>query len=500
MNELRCKVLVIGGGPGGYVAAIRAGQLGLDTILVEANKLGGVCLNVGCIPSKALIHAAGAAHGLREPRALGALGLSIGPAKLDYARTIAWKDAIVARLTNGVGVLLKKAKVRTLLGTATIVDGKTATVSADTGETRIVAEHLVLATGSEPVELPTLKFGGDILSSTDALALTEVPQSLAVVGAGYIGMELGMAFAKLGAKVTIVEALAKILPLYDAELTQPVVRRLADLGVETLVGARAIAHAKGALKVAAADGEEREIAADKVLVAVGRRARSGGLGLETLDLTMSGPFVRIDATCATSMRNVWAIGDVTGEPMLAHRAMAQGEMVAEIIAGKKRAFDHVAIPGDLLHRSRDRGRGALARGRQGHAWRNSRRSFSVPRQWPRHDAPGRRRLRARRRACRQPRGARNPRRRRRRVGTFGRLFTRAGNGRAPRRHRAHHPRPSHAERSLPRVSARGAGPPAAYLTAQVWLTLVRPVLNTALPKGSARWRHNRFSAWVAGRI
>jgi dihydrolipoamide dehydrogenase len=165
-----------------------------------------------------------------------------------------------------------------------------------------------------------------------------------VVGAGYIGMELGMAFARLGAKVTIVEALPKILPLYDAELTQPVVRRLADLGVETLVGAKAIAHAHGALTVAVADGKEQSIAADKVLVAVGRRPHTNGFGLETLDLTMSGPFVRIDATCATSMRNVWAIGDVTGEPMLAHRAMAQGEMVAEIIAGKKRAFDRVSIP------------------------------------------------------------------------------------------------------------------------------------------------------------
>jgi dihydrolipoamide dehydrogenase len=344
MNELRCKVLVIGGGPGGYVAAIRAGQLGLDTILVEADRLGGTCLNVGCIPSKALIHAAHAAHSLREPRALRALGLSGGHPKLDFARTIAWKDSIVSRLTNGVGALLKKAKVRTLLGTATIVDGKTVTVSADTGETRIAAEHLVLATGSAPVELPELPFGADILSSTESLALTEVPQSLAVVGAGYIGMELGIAFAKLGAKVMIVEALPKILPLYDAELTQPVSRRLADLGVETLVGARALGFVKGALKVVAADGKERSIAVDKVLVAVGRRARTHGFKLETLDLAMSGPFVRIDEKCSTSMRNVWAIGDVTGEPMLAHRAMAQGAIVAEIIAGEKRAFDRVAVP------------------------------------------------------------------------------------------------------------------------------------------------------------
>ena len=344
MNELPCKVLVIGGGPGGYVAAIRAGQLGLDTILVEAERLGGTCLNVGCIPSKALIHAADAAHALSDPHAFNAIGLSIGPPKLDFAKTIAWKDSIVARLTGGVGALLKKAKVRTLLGTATIVDGKTAIVRADTGESRIRAEHLVIATGSEPMELPALPFGGDILSSTESLALMEVPRSLAVVGAGYIGMELGIAFAKLGARVTIVEALSRILPLYDEELTQPVARRLAELGVETLVNARALEFAKAALRVAEADGSERAVAADKVLVAVGRRARTSGFGLESLDLTMSGPFVRIDDRCATSMRNVWAIGDVTGEPMLAHRAMAQGEMVAEIIAGEKRAFDRVAIP------------------------------------------------------------------------------------------------------------------------------------------------------------
>jgi dihydrolipoamide dehydrogenase len=344
MNELRCKVLVIGGGPGGYVAAIRAGQLGLDTILVEEKRLGGICLNVGCIPSKALIHAAEAAHSLIEPSALAAIGLTIGPPKLDFAKTVAWKDAIVARLTGGVGALLKKAKVRTLLGTATIVDGKTAVVGADTGESRIQAEHLVIATGSEAVALPALPFGGDVLSSTEALALIEVPRTMAVVGAGYIGLELGIAFAKLGAQVTIVEALPKILPLYDQELTQPVQRCLDDLGLETVIEARALGYEGGVLRIAAKDGGERSIAADKALVAVGRRARTGGFGLEKLDLAMSGPFLRIDDKCASSMRNVWAIGDVTGEPMLAHRAMAQGAIVAEIIAGEKRAFDPRSIP------------------------------------------------------------------------------------------------------------------------------------------------------------
>jgi dihydrolipoamide dehydrogenase len=344
MNELRCKVLIIGGGPGGYVAAIRAGELGLDAVLVEDGRFGGACLHVGCIPSKAIIHAADAVHALTEPHALNAIGVSLGPPALDYAKTVAWKDSIVSRLATGVGALLKKAGVRSLRGRATIVDGKSVIAHADTGDQRVACEHLVIATGSEPMELPALPFGGDVLSSTEALALTEVSERLAVVGAGYIGMELGMAFAKLGAKVTIVEALAKILPLYDEDLTQPVARRSAELGIETLVGAKALGFARGAFKVAGADGAERMIAADKVLVAVGRRARTTGFGLERLDLTMAGPFIRVDDRCATSMRNVWAVGDVTGEPMLAHRAMAQGEMVAEIIAGEKRVFDHRAIP------------------------------------------------------------------------------------------------------------------------------------------------------------
>ena len=338
MSDLTCKILIVGGGPGGYVAAIRAGELGLDAVLVEDGRFGGTCLHVGCIPSKAIIHAADSF------RALAAIGVTLPPPKLDYAKTVAWKDAIVARLSTGVGRLLERAHARSIRGRATIVDGKSAIAHSDTGEQRIVCEHLVIATGSEPFKLAALPFGGDILSSTGALALTQVPKTLAVVGAGYIGMELGTAFAKLGAKVTVVEALPKILPLYDEELTQPVARRAADLGIEMRCGARALGFADGALRVADSEGEEASVPADKVLVAVGRRPRTEGFGLERLDLTMAGPFIRVDDRCATSMRNVWAVGDVTGEPMLAHRAMAEGEMVAEIIAGKRRAFDHRAIP------------------------------------------------------------------------------------------------------------------------------------------------------------
>jgi len=342
MNELSCKVLIIGGGPGGYVCAIKAGQLGLDAILVEAERIGGTCLNVGCIPSKALIHAAETFHGQTDEAALAAMGIAAAAPRLDYAKTVAWKDGIVSRLTTGVGGLLKKAGVRSLRGRAALVDGKTAVVAADTGQSRIRCEHLVIATGSEPATLPALSFGGDVISSTEALALRAPPRTLAVIGAGYIGLELGMAFAKLGVEVTVVEALGRVLPLYDAELTAPVARRLGDLGVKLYLNARAEGFAQGELRLTRGDGAELKLKADKVLVAVGRRPRTQGL--ESLDLAMSGPFLRIDERCATSMRNVWAIGDVTGEPMLAHRASAQGEMVAEIICGKKRAFDHVAIP------------------------------------------------------------------------------------------------------------------------------------------------------------
>lgn len=340
MRELSCKLLVIGAGPGGYVCAIRAGQLGVDTIVVDPAPPGGTCLNVGCIPSKALIHAAEEVH---RVAGLSAIGIAAS-ARIDLAATVAWKDGIVARLTGGVSALLRKAKVRLIAGAAMLRDGKTAMVETPEGPVLIRCEALVLATGSAPVELPPLPFGGKVISSTDALALTEVPRSLAVVGGGYIGLELGTAFAKLGAAVTVIEAAPRILPQYDGELTRPVAQRLAALGVRVLTGARAGGLSpEGALRVAVTDGAE-EIAAEKVLVTIGRRPRSDAAGIPGLGLEMSGPFLRVDDRCHTSMRGVHAIGDLTGEPMLAHRAMAQGEMVAEIVAGLPRRWDHRAIP------------------------------------------------------------------------------------------------------------------------------------------------------------
>ena len=347
MKEMTTKLLVIGGGPGGYVAAIRAGQLGIPTMLVEGASLGGTCLNIGCIPSKALIHAAEEFERARHQAAGSQLGIRVSDPQIDIAQTVRWKDGIVTRLTGGVGALLRRAGVQVHKGWAEIEDGKTVIVKPPEGEPlRVRCEHLLLATGSTPVELPSMPFGGAIWSSTDALSPDAIPKRLVVVGAGYIGLELGMAYRKLGVEVTVVEALQRVLPTYDEELTQPVLDALQKSGIVLHLGCSVQGHddEHGVHVRNDARAEDFALPADRVLVAVGRRPHTTGFGLESLQLDMAGRHVAIDAHCRTSMRNVWAIGDVTGEPMLAHRAMAQGECVAEQIAGKNRRFEPMAIP------------------------------------------------------------------------------------------------------------------------------------------------------------
>jgi dihydrolipoamide dehydrogenase len=344
-ETLKAKVLVVGGGPGGYVAAIRAGQLGINTVLVEADRLGGTCLIRGCIPSKALIHAAGLYEEMTAAAEKGRFGIRLDSSpRLDFAETIAWKEGVVDRLNGGVSALLKRARVRVVNGHASFTDAKTCSVETSEGPLTIGAEHVVLATGSLPVELPFLPFGGKVISSTEALALAEVPKRLVVVGAGYIGLELGIAYAKLGAEVSIVEGQDRILPVYDAKLVEPVRRWLDAHRVALHLGAKARGERGDGLEIESASGEQLILPADRILVTVGRRPNSEGWGRERMALEMDGGFVRVDDHCATSTRNVWAIGDLTGEPMLAHKASAQGEMVAEIIAGARRRFMPVAIP------------------------------------------------------------------------------------------------------------------------------------------------------------
>jgi dihydrolipoamide dehydrogenase len=346
---IRTKVLVVGGGPGGYVAAVRAGELGLDTVLVEASRLGGTCLIRGCIPSKALIHAAGKFDAVKRAVGGDALGIAVRDApSIDLARTVAWKDGIVDRLNRGVQGLLRKAKVRVLEGWATFSDAKTCTVETPGGTETVRAEHVILANGSETASLPGLELGGPVISSTEALTLGRLPGRLLVIGAGYIGLELGMAFGKIGSEVTVVEARERILPNWDEPLTLPVKRSLERSGVTLHLSARVEgverteAEARAAIRKS--DGTIAHVTADKLLLTVGRIPRTRGWGLESMAVDMNGPFIKVDDHCRTSMRDVWAIGDLVGEPMLAHKASAQGRMVAELIGGARRRFDPVAIP------------------------------------------------------------------------------------------------------------------------------------------------------------
>ncbi|UVM57453.1 dihydrolipoyl dehydrogenase [Pseudomonas sp. B21-012] len=340
-QTLNTTLLIIGGGPGGYVAAIRAGQLGIPTVLVEGQALGGTCLNIGCIPSKALIHVAEQFHQTQQHSQQSNLGIKVSPPSLDITQSVAWKDAIVDRLTSGVAALLKKHGVKVIHGWAKILDGKHVEVDGQ----RIQCEHLLLATGSSSVELPMLPLGGPIISSTEALAPKTLPKHLTVVGGGYIGLELGIAYRKLGVEVSVVEARERILPTYDSELTAPVAESIKKLGIKLYLKHSVEGFDAGhqALQVRTPEGELLQLSTDQVLVAVGRKPRTQGFNLESLALKMNGSAVAIDEQCQTSMLNVWAIGDISGEPMLAHRAMAQGEMVAELIAGKSRRFEPAAI-------------------------------------------------------------------------------------------------------------------------------------------------------------
>ncbi|MBT3476448.1 MAG: dihydrolipoyl dehydrogenase [Euryarchaeota archaeon] len=355
MQTKKCQVLVIGAGPGGYVAAIRAGQLGLSTIIVEGEKAGGTCLIRGCIPSKALIHAAHKFHSLSKHESNdGHMGISIpGPAELNMANLIGWKEDIVTRLNKGVEHLLKNAGAELIIGWAEFQDAKTVKVGEGKDATIIQAEHVILANGSVPIELPFMPYSENVISSREALSLEELPQHVAIVGGGYIGLELGITFRMLGSEVTIVEAMDSVLPIFDKELRRPLEISIKKQKIKTHLGvfAKGVETTKdGRSQLNFIDKNEKDekkmqnVVVDKVLVTVGRKPNSASLAPTGVALDERG-FVKVNDRCETNMRGVYAIGDVcnSGE-MLAHVASFQGEMVAEIIAGHKRAYDPVAVP------------------------------------------------------------------------------------------------------------------------------------------------------------
>ena len=344
-------LVVIGGGPGGYVAAIRAAQLGLRAACIERRAtLGGTCLNIGCIPSKALLQSsekfAEARRGLAEH------GLILGEVGLDLAAMMARKDSVVATLTRGVEFLFRKNKVDWLKGSARIAaPGRVALTGADGAASEVAARAIAIATGSESTRLPGLDIDEKrIVSSTGALSFDRVPERLAVIGGGYIGLELGSVWSRLGAKVTIVEFLDRILPNMDRELGPALQRILARGGVAFKLGTKVVAgradgdHATLELE-SVAGGERSELVADAVLVAIGRRPNTDGLGLEALGVALDRTgHIAVDDGFATNVPGIYAIGDVIRGPMLAHKAMDEGSALAEHLAGQKPDIYYNAIP------------------------------------------------------------------------------------------------------------------------------------------------------------
>jgi len=347
--ETGTEVAVIGAGPAGYVAAIRAGQLDLDVTLVERDAWGGTCLNYGCIPSKAMITAADLAH---EAGGAEHMGIHADPA-VDLSATVDWKDGVVDQLTSGVEKLCKANGVELVEGRAEFADdGRLRVVHGGEGQgaETLAFEHAVVATGSRPVEVPGFAFDGErVLSSRDALALESVPESLVVVGAGYIGMELSTVFAKLGADVTVVEMLDGALPGYEDDVARVVRKRAESLGVDFHFGQAAQSWEESGEGITVLtedeDGDVSEFGAEKCLVAVGREPVTDTLNLEAVDLDPDeNGFLATDDQARTDMEGVFAVGDVAGEPMLAHKAMAEGEVAAGVAAGEPAGLDYQAVP------------------------------------------------------------------------------------------------------------------------------------------------------------
>ncbi|OYR54465.1 dihydrolipoyl dehydrogenase [Halorubrum halodurans] len=344
------EVLVIGAGPGGYVAAIRAAQRGLDTTLVEKDAYGGACLNRGCIPSKALITASGLAH---EAGTAEEMGIHADPA-VDLARMIEWKEEVVDRLTGGVEKLCKANGVNLVEGTARFADDHTVRVAHGgdgQGSESIEFEHAIVATGSRPVEIPGFSFADEhVWNAADALDADAVPDRLVVVGGGYIGMELATVYAKLGAEVTVVEMLEDVLDPYEDDVKRVVRKRAEELGIAFSFGEGATGWSEGGdggylVHTETEAGEESTYPADRVLVAVGREPVTGGLDLENAGVeTDDRGFIETDDRTRSAVEHVHAVGDVAGEPMLAHVASTEGIVAAETIAGEPAALDQRAIP------------------------------------------------------------------------------------------------------------------------------------------------------------
>lgn len=350
MTTKTFDAVVIGAGPGGYVAAIRLAQLGKKTALVDKGALGGVCLNWGCIPSKALI---AAANLVEEVKGAAERGILVDAPRIDIAKLREFKNKVVKKMTGGVALLEKGNGVEVVKGKATFVAPNAVEVVENGQTTRLEAAAFIVSTGARPIELPAFKVDGkDVWTAEQAIDLPEVPKRLLIIGGGIIGVELGTVYAKLGAKVTFLEALPAILNGIDPEAVRFVQKnfRQREVAVHVNAKAKGFEKKKGELHVTAEiDGKDQVIVTDKILVGVGFRPNSEGLGLEKVGVKISQRgFIEVDAQYRTSVPTIFAIGDVTGAPFLAHKASKEGEIAAEVIAGMKSARDWVAMPGGIF--------------------------------------------------------------------------------------------------------------------------------------------------------
>jgi dihydrolipoamide dehydrogenase len=341
-------LIVVGGGPGGYVAAVRAAQLGLKTVCVEKRpRLGGVCLNVGCIPSKALLDSSEYLHVAKT--SFADHGIQTGELSVDLARMMARKDQVVKDLTDNVKKLLENHKIEIIHGTAAL-EARNRVKVAGEAERSLSATHIILATGSEPVALPGVPFDGThIVSSTEALRFEAVPPRLGIVGGGYIGLELGSVWLRLGAQVTVIEMLPDIASSLDGQLSRRLQRVLKKQGFTFRLGTRVkAARVAGGTVAVEVDGEGKSetLEFDRLLVSVGRRPATKGLGLEAAGVAVDpqSGVILVDASLRTNVEGIYAIGDLVPGPMLAHKASAEGIAAAEIIAGKPGEVNYDAIP------------------------------------------------------------------------------------------------------------------------------------------------------------
>ncbi|MFD2213023.1 MULTISPECIES: dihydrolipoyl dehydrogenase [Bacillaceae] len=343
---IETDTLVIGAGPGGYVAAIRAAQLGQKVTVVEKATLGGVCLNVGCIPSKALI---AAGHRYEEARHSEDMGIKAENVTVDFSKVQEFKQGVVKKLTGGVAGLLKGNKVDVVSGEAYFVDNETVKVMDETSSQTYKFKNVIIATGSRPIEIPAFKYSKRVLDSTGALNLQEIPNKLVVIGGGYIGTELGTAYANFGTEVTFIEAADEILAGFEKQMSAIVKRNLKKKGnveIHTKAMAKGVEETDNGVKVTfEVNGEEKTVEADYLLVTVGRRPNTDELGLEQVGVEMTDRgVIKIDKQCRTNIPNIYAIGDIVEGPPLAHKASYEGKIAAEAIAGEKAEIDYLAIP------------------------------------------------------------------------------------------------------------------------------------------------------------